>query len=315
MPSQRGKLKQGVKAGAGKGRASFVWICKLLIPASFVVTVLQWAGLLHWLETALAPLMTLINLPGEAALPIISGMIMGNYVTIAILSVLPFSMAQIIMISIFSMIAHNLVIEGIIQHNSGMNVIKITVIRIVTACLTVLILSHLFTDTSASITLPADFYAAVPFTALLGSWAVSTGLLLLKILGIIMGIMILLEVFKVMGWVEKIIKTLRPLMRVLGLSERSSALWVTTSVFGLMLGGVVIMEEAEKSSLNKEDLQRLHISIGINHSMVEDPLLFMALGINGVWLWVPKFVAGIAVVQLYRGVGYLKRKLKRTASE
>ena len=144
MPSVRGKIKHGVKTGSGKGWASFVWICKLLIPASFVVTVLQWAGFLHWLESALAPLMILINLPGEAALPVISGMLMGNYVTIAILSVLPFNLAQITMISVFSMIAHNLVVEGIIQHNSGMNIAKITIIRIVAASLTVLIISRFF---------------------------------------------------------------------------------------------------------------------------------------------------------------------------
>ena len=311
MPSDQGRLRQGLKTGAGKGRASFVWICKLLIPASFVVTVLEWAGFLHWLEFALAPLMTLINLPGEAALPIISGMLMGNYVTIAILSVLPFTLAQITLISVFCMIAHNLVVEGVIQHNSGMNIARITIIRIVAAALTVLIISQFFTGTSASIIVPADFIAATPFVELLKTWAVNTGLLLLKVLGIIMGIMIALEVFKAMGWVEYVIRFFRPIMRVLGLSERASALWVTTSAFGLMFGGAVIMEEAKKSSLSREDLERLHISIGINHSMVEDPILFLALGINGFWLWVPKLLAGIAAVQLYRGVGYIRKKLTR----
>ena len=46
------------------------------------------------------------------------------------------------------------------------------------------------------------------------------------------------------------------------------------------------------SALDTEaDTERLHVSIGINHSMVEDPALFLALGIGGFWIWVPKLVA------------------------
>jgi hypothetical protein len=72
--------------------------------------------------------MRLINLPGEAALPIISGVLIGPYATIAIVTVIPFSLEQITLIAIFSMIAHSLIIEGIIQHKSGINAAKITLI-------------------------------------------------------------------------------------------------------------------------------------------------------------------------------------------
>lgn len=315
MPLVHGDLKQGLKTGAIKGRASFAWICKLLIPAAFVVTVLQWAGFLHWLETALAPLMTLINLPGEAALPIISGMLMGNYVTIAILAVLPFSLPQITLISVFSMIAHNLIVEGVIQHNSGLNIAKITVIRIAAAALTVWVISHFYTGTSASITVPAEFMAFTPFRELMLEWLVSTGLLVLRVFGIIMGIMIALEIFKITGWIENVIRFFRPVMRVLGLPEKASPLWVITSAFGLMFGGAVIMEEATRSRLTKKELEHLHISIGINHSMVEDPLLFLALGVNALWLWIPKLLAGISAVQIYRGGEYLRNRLRKRRAE
>ena len=34
-------------------------------------------------------------------------------------------------------------------------------------------------------------------------------------------------------------------------------------------------------TLPKEELENLHISVGINHGMVEDPAMFLVLGLNG----------------------------------
>ena len=307
--SSQGRLKGGLQAGAKKGWASFVWICKILVPASFVVTMLQWGGLLYRVEPLLAPLMRLINLPGQAALPIISGMLIGNYATIAVITAIPLNLAQMTLITVFSLIAHNLIVEGLIQHRSGIHMAKITAVRIAMAALTVFIISHFFTDTTAGVTVPAGFMNSAPLTTVLKTWAADTGRLLLKILGIIMGVVIGLELLRLMGWTSYLIRFFRPVMRVLGLSDRTSALWMTAAIFGLTLGGAVIVEEAKKESLTEEELERLHISVGINHSMVEDPALFLALGIDGFWLWLPKLIAGIVAVQVYRAARYLRGKL------
>lgn len=50
MPYSRDKLKQTLKAGAKKGWASFIWICKILLPASLVVILIQWGGWLYRAE-------------------------------------------------------------------------------------------------------------------------------------------------------------------------------------------------------------------------------------------------------------------------
>jgi hypothetical protein len=244
-------------------------------------------------------------------LPIISGGLIGNYATIAAITALPLNLSQMTLIAVFSLIAHNLVVEGIIQHRSGINAAKITLIRIGVAILTVFIISHFFTDTSASVTVPAGFRVDEPFATVLKTWVVDTGRLLLKILAIIMSIMIGLEFLRVLGWTGYLIRFFRPIMRVLGLSHLASALWVTAAVFGVMYGGAVIVEEAGRGTLTKEELERLHISIGINHSMVEDPFLFLVLGLNGFWLWLPRIVAGILAVQVYRVTKYLKRRVRR----
>lgn len=63
-------------------------------------------------------------------------------------------------------------------------------------------------------------------------------------------------------------------------------------------GGAVIVEESRELRLTPEEVEKLQISIGINHSMIEDPLLFLPLGINPFWLWVPRLVAAVAAVYL-----------------
>jgi len=73
MSSFRTQLRCGLWAGAKKGQGSFVWICKIIIPVSFLVTLVKWGGLLNQVDALLNPLMGLINLPGEAALPILTG--------------------------------------------------------------------------------------------------------------------------------------------------------------------------------------------------------------------------------------------------
>jgi len=45
-------------------------------------------------------------------------------------------------------------------------------------------------------------------------------------------------------------------------------------------------------------LERLHLSMGINHSMIEDPALFLSLGLSIFWMCVPRVAAAIIAVQL-----------------
>jgi len=305
----RVKLKGGFYAGIRKGLGSFVWMCKVIIPISFLVAVLQWSGWLYRADFLLNPLMKLISLPSEAALPIISGVLISSHAAIAIMVVLPFTTEQMTLIAVFTLVAHNLIIEGIIQSKSGIGFTKITLVRIGVAILAVLIVSQFFDDTAKSIAVPVDPAVHTPFIEVLRVWAVSITGLLARILVIVMTVMIALESLRWLGWSQYLFNFFRPFMRILGLPKQAVTLWATAVIFGLMYGGAVLLEEANRQDLTKAELERLHISIGINHSMVEDPALFLALGLNGFWLWVPKLVMAVIIVQIFRAVDYLRKKI------
>ncbi|MFC1992756.1 iron transporter [Chloroflexota bacterium] len=310
----RAKLKVGFRAGVGRGWSSYIWICKIIVPISFLVALIQWSGWLYRADFLFEPLMRLIHLPSEAALPIIIGIVINLYATIATMAVMPFTIEQMTLIAVFTLIAHNLIAEGIIQFRSGINIAKITFIRIGVAILTVLIISPFLGDTTASITVPSELVVHAPFLEVLKGWAIGTVNLLIKIFVIIMVIMIMLETLRQSGWIEYLFRFSKPFMKFLGLSNRTAILWVTAVAFGLLYGGAVIVEEVKQRDLTKSELEHLHISIGINHSMVEDPSLFLALGLNAFWLWVPKFLMAAITVQAAKGLEYLKKRINLASS-
>jgi hypothetical protein len=283
-------------------------MCEIVIPVSFLVTLLQWSGWLDNIGFVLNPVRSFLTLPPEAALPILSGMLINIYAVIAVLTVLPFTVAQMTFIAIFTLICHNLIMEGIVQHRSGINVIKATLTRIAAALLTVFLVSQFFGDTGQSIIMSSALPTHVPLLDIMTTWARDTGMLLLKVFGIIMFIMVLLEISRALGWIDRVLKVFKPLMRVFGLAERTAIMFVAGIIFGLLYGGAIIVEESKKGTLTREEIEYLHVSLGINHAMIEDPALFAVLGVNIFWLWLPRLLMAIIAVQVYRGINYLRKR-------
>jgi len=256
---------------------------------------------IHWINFLIEPVMSLLRLPGIAALPLLIGAISGIYGGIASLSVLPFTRDQMTLIAIFMLIAHNMIQEGVIQGKSGLHPLKATLFRLGAATVTVMVVAQFLdpisgSSGSARMSLPMS----EPLVLMLKHWGISTLYLTIKIFFILMAILIVLEVLKVSGWMEPILKALTLPLKMMGLSQKVGLLWMAGAFFGVAYGAAVIVEEARKGYLTKEELERLHASIGINHSMIEDPALFMTMGLNAFWLWVPRLIMAILFVHLLR---------------
>ena len=291
----------GIKTGLKKGWDGFLWIMKIVLPISFFTALLAWSGWLNRLDFLLAPAMDLLSLPTMAALPLIIGMLANIYGALAAMAVLPFTTAQMTLMGIFLLTAHNLIQEGIIQANSGLHPVKATLFRLGAAVATVLLVAPFLRD-GQTMAIPVDVAttAAIPFLQMVKEWAWATLELSIKIFLICMSLLTLLEILKAGGWITNIVKLFSPFLKIMGLDKKLGFLWMTAIVFGLAYGGAVIVEETKDGSLSKQDLEMLHLSIGINHSMVEDPALFMSLGLSAFWLYVPRLIMAIVTVRLMR---------------
>ncbi len=253
-----------------------------------------------FIDFLLEPLMRLMHLPAIAAFPLIAGLLTGPYGGIAAMTVLPLTYEQMTLIAIFLLITHILIQEGVIQAKSGINPILVTISRLVTSFCTVLVVMQ-FLETGPLLppmkTVLLQSQASLPES--LTTWGISTVQLCLKILLIITSLMILLEEMKHYNLVSKLVDLLNPLLKLLGLKKNVGVLWMTAAVFGIAYGGAVIIEEIKENHITKPELMKLHFSMGVNHSLIEDPAIFLSLGLSPFWLWVPRLMAAILIVHLF----------------
>ena len=242
-----------------------------------------------------------LRLPAEAALPLLIGMTGGFYGGLAAMTALPFSQAQLTLMAVFMLMAHNLIQEGLIQARSGLNPLKSTVFRIIAALVTVYISARLMGAPPAeSLAGGAVEVTGTGFGEMAAAWAGETAVLSLKILVIVVSLSVVMETVRSLGWTEAILRPFGPVLFLLGLSRRTGLLWLTAALFGLVYGAALIVEEAGQGELSPEELEELQLSIGLNHSMIEDSLIFIALGCGLGWILLPRLVVAALAVRLLR---------------
>ena len=273
---------------------------KIIVPISFLTFLIDTSGFIHRIDFVLTPAMGLLGLPPTAVIPLLLGLLTGVYGTLAAMAAMSFSVPQMTLIAVFILIAHNLIQEGIVQSKSGLNPFVTTVTRLLMAIIMVMLMAWLLgIEGEVLPSGPAGSAAKLPFGFLLKRWTGETIRLCLKIFFIIMALMVVLRILKDFHLTERIVAVLRPMLKLLGLSQRVGMIWLTACLFGLSYGAAIIVEEAREGNFTPDELTRLHLSIGINHSMVDDPILFMAFGINPFWLWIPRLIAAIIAVRVY----------------
>ncbi|RJP79401.1 MAG: iron transporter [Desulfobacteraceae bacterium] len=293
-------LKLSMTRGMAKGWNGFVWMLKILVPISFLTSLLAWSGWIYRLDFILEPVMGLIGLPAVAALPLFAGLLTGIYGAIAAMALLPMTVDQMTLVAIFLLISHNLIQESMIQSQSGLSFLKATTFRLIASIVTVMAASC-FMDPESSVAVilaTAPVPTHEPFLSMLNTWLLTTLVLSGKILAIIMTLMMVLEIMKSYHLIDRIVRMMSLVLKTLGLGKQSGFLWLTAAAFGLTYGAAVIVEEVKEGNLSKDELERLHLSIGINHAMIEDPALFLSLGLSPFWLWGPRLATAILAVQL-----------------
>jgi hypothetical protein len=292
-------LKEAIAAGIHKGWSGFVWMMKILVPISFLTAVIEWSGFIRHLDHLLQPVMELLCLPPMAALPMLIGALSGIYGAIAAMVVLPFTLDQMTLMAVFVLICHNVIQESVVQGKSGINPVKAILFRVIPAIVAMLVTAQfLDTPTGDFRSVEALVIPGEAFPEMVYHWAMTMLLLSVKIFLIMMSLLTIMEILKALGWIERIVRSFGPLFKVFGLNAEAGIIWITALIFGLAYGAAVIVEEVKKGNLTPEELERLHLSIGINHAIIEDPSLFLALGPGAFWLWVPRLIMAIVAVHL-----------------
>jgi hypothetical protein len=126
-PGLRRDLRIGVKAGL----QTFWELTRVMIPAYGVTLVLERLGVVQWLAVLARPLMSLLGLPGDAAVPLMVGYVLNIYAAVGAMQALHLSAPQITVLAIAILIGHNLLVEGAVLHRAGMNGFAFGALRVV----------------------------------------------------------------------------------------------------------------------------------------------------------------------------------------
>ncbi|MCD4742246.1 MAG: iron transporter [Desulfobacteraceae bacterium] len=304
------RIKIGAKAGLHRGISGFFWLLKILVPISFATALLVHFELIYKLDFLLSPAMNLLMLPASAVIPLVIGLFTGIYGAVAAMAVLPLTTSQMALIAIFLLISHNIVLESIVQGQSGINPFFAAFFRIAVSFIVTFICARIMGDellqpiVASAQTIAHD---GQTFFLMLKVWIWDIFKLCVQIFFIIMPLMMVLELAKEFNTIYYITKAISPVLFMLGLNKKTGILWLTAATFGLAYGSAVLVEETKTNSFAKADITPLHLSIGINHAMIEDPALFLPLGISPVWLWIPRLVAAIAATYLFHTLNFLRR--------
>jgi spore maturation protein SpmB len=310
-PAPAGGPPRGASAGARLGwcfssgiRAGLrmaAWLLMIMAPVSLAVKILAWTGALAWIARPLNPVLTWVGLPGETVVAFLTGMLLNLYSAIAALGSMPLTDRQVTIFAVMALISHNFLVEAAVQHKTGTAAWRTIGLRLACSLIAGLALNQILPESVTPARLQtAAAASATGLPAVISNWAIDTAWLAGKVIAIVMVLMVLQRVLKEFGIIQVLSRVLYPILWLLGLPGRLAFLWVVANVLGLAYGGAVFMEEARGGALGREDAQLLNRSMAVCHSLLEDTLLFVAIGAWGLWITLPRLVLAAAVVWTYR---------------
>ena len=134
-------LASSIGRGVISGAKTCWFLIKIIVPVYLFITILKNTPAMDWLISAFTPLMGAFRLPGEAAVPIITGFFLDEYGVIAAIKAVNLTGFSITIVALMTLIAHSLIVEAAIVKKMGLSATFFTLYRLIAAVITGLVLS------------------------------------------------------------------------------------------------------------------------------------------------------------------------------
>lgn len=295
------RLSDPVRRAIKPALKTALWLISIMVPVSLAVTLLQHWGILDYVARWLEPVCRLFGLRGEAALVLVTSFLMNLYSAIAVIQSIPFTAREICIMALMGLIAHNLIVETLVQVKTGSSGVRMVFLRLAGAAVGGLFLNWILpaNDTAH---LHGMASGHLPFLALMQRWLTGTLWLTLKLTCIVVSLNILQRVLEEFGVMNILARRVSPLVRLLGLPVNTAFLWIVANVVGLAYGAAILVEHRRDNRISAEDADLLNHHIAISHSLLEDTSLFLAIGAGLGWITLPRIVLAAAVVWIMRKI-------------
>ena len=284
---------------------SALWLLSVMVPVSFAVAILRWSGVLTTVAGWLAPAFEIVGLPGEAALAFLSAVFLNIYSALGVMSSITLEHREVTILALMCLFTHNLPVETAVQKRTGSSAWAIVLLRLSGTVLGALLLNLLLPGPAASGGggTAGTIQTRTGLMSALAEWGQSAGVMIATVIAIITALMILQRLLREFGVLEWLSRVLRPPLRAMGLPEETAFLWVVSNTLGLAYGSAVLIEEVEQERLSLRSSDLLNHHIAVSHSLLEDTLLFVAVGAYLGWIVIPRLLFATAVVWAKRAFG------------
>ena len=292
------RIRQAIgKALPGAYRTS-IWLLKIMLPVSLFVTLLSYFDILPRISSFASPLFTYVGLPGDAALIFVTSILTNIYTVIALMANLDFTVREGIIMASMCLISHGFIIETAVVKKTGSSATAMILLRLTCSFVVAFVLHRIMPDMEETLIKGSSHALSLQDTLL--QWLVNSLQLCLQIILIVASLMILQRLLDEFGVLRLLSKIFTPLMWLLGLPSSVSFLWLVGNTVGLAYGSAILMEYAREDKISRRDADLLNHHLVISHSQLEDPLLFVVIGLPLLWLVIPRLVMAVIVVWLKR---------------
>ncbi|MFH1138112.1 MAG: hypothetical protein V1816_18735 [Pseudomonadota bacterium] len=264
---------------------------KIMIPIIIGVKIFKELGLIEYLALPLSPLMELCGLPAQTGLvwaaAIANTLYSAIIVYLALIPDMPtLTVAQVTVMCVMMLIAHNLPVETQITKKCGINPWGQAFIRFFGALACGMLLNLVFSHGGLLTEPSRAAFTAEARELGIGEWAFKEVRQLGWIFCIILALLTLMRVLRFLRITNLLIFMLGPILRLLGIGREAGTLTIIGLTMGIGYGGGLIIHEAKSGRLRQRDIFASLTLMGLSHALIEDSLLMLLLGasLQGV-LW------------------------------
>ncbi|HLR73581.1 MAG TPA: nucleoside recognition domain-containing protein [Pseudogracilibacillus sp.] len=293
----KGIILRGLKQGV-----SVSWtLGKIVFPVTILVTILRYTPVLPWIIDFLTPLMKVIGLPGEAAMPLVLGNALNLYAGIGAIVSFDFTVKEVFILAIMLSFSHNLFIESTVAAKVGVNWWLISGIRVGLALISAFFVNLVWSGGSD----PAQYGFIASSEVELTTWTAigfqgfkTAVIAVLQLSAVIFPLMLFMQFMRESGWLDALSKGFAPFTKFLGMKENTSFTLVTGLTIGLAFGAGVMIQAVKEDGVSKKDMILALIFLVTCHAVIEDTVIFIPLGIP-VWpLLVIRFMMAVIITMI-----------------
>lgn len=273
------------------------WLLKLMIPISLAVTLLQHFGILDLAARFLHPFFVHLGLPGSSAITFISGAAAGTYAGIAAMMSMPLTMKQATILSLMIALCHALPMECAVNKKTGSSFWKMALIRVIMAFACAAILNLLLApDTTPYLYIGAETGSTL--AQVMQTWVVSQIQMSLTVALIIYILMVIQRMIEAYKLLTPLSHFFAPLMCIFGLPRQAAYMWLVGNILGISYGSAVMVELEDKGLISRNDANDVNYHLIMNHSMLEDTIVFASTGIPAILIISTRISFALALVWL-----------------